>query len=65
MPVSLCFTAQQGHRAVPSADGVSVVMPVEQAQNRPDNTGDDRKSLRKTGGTPFYIENMRIEVVTV
>ncbi|MFR5251649.1 MAG: DUF3656 domain-containing protein [Butyricicoccus sp.] len=45
-----------------SADGVSVVMPVEQAQNRPTTPEMIEKSLRKTGGTPFYIENMRIEV---
>lgn len=37
-------------------------MPVEQAQNRPTTPEMIEKSLRKTGGTPFYIENMRIEV---
>ncbi|MFR8735830.1 MAG: peptidase U32 family protein [Butyricicoccus sp.] len=62
VPVSLCFTARKDTGAVLSADGVSVVMPVEQAQNRPTTPEMIEKSLRKTGGTPFYIENMRIEV---
>lgn len=52
VPVSLCFTARKDTGAVLSADGVSVVMPVEQAQNRPTTPEMIEKSLRKTGGTP-------------
>ena len=62
VPVSLCFTAREDTGAVLSADGVSVVMPVERAQNRPTTPEMVEKSLRKTGGTPFYVKNMRVEV---
>ena len=60
--MAACDLARKDTGAVLSADGVSVVMPVEQAQNRPTTPEMIEKSLRKTGGTPFYIENMRIEV---
>ena len=62
VPVSLCFTAREDTGAVLSADGVSVVMPVERAQNRPTMPEMVEKSLKKTGGTPFYVKNMRVEV---
>ncbi len=62
VPVSLCFTARRDTGAVLSADGVSVEASVEEAQNRPTTAEMVEKSLRKTGGTPFYIKNMRIEV---
>ena len=62
MPVSLCFTARADTGAVLSADGVSAMAPVEQAKNRPTTPEMVEKSLRKTGGTPFYVKNLRIEL---
>ncbi len=62
VPVSLCFTARADTGAVLSADGVSVAAPVERAQNRPTTPEMVEKSLRKTGGTPFYVKNLRIEM---
>ena len=61
VPVSLCFTARKDTGAVLSADGVSVVMPVEQAQNRPTTPEMIEKSLRKTGGTPFVMDGLAAE----
>ena len=62
VPVSLCFTARKDTGAVLSADGVSAMAPVEQAKNRPTTPEMVEKSLRKTGGTPFYVKNLRIEL---
>ena len=62
VPVSLCFTARADTGAVLSADGVSAMAPVERAQNRPTTPEMVEKSLRKTGGTPFYVKNLRIEL---
>ena len=58
----LCFTARKDTGAVLSADGVSAMAPVEQAKNRPTTPEMVEKSLRKTGGTPFYVKNLRIEL---
>ncbi len=62
VPVSMCFTARKDTGAVLSADGVSTMAPVEQAKNRPTTPEMVEKSLRKTGGTPFYVKNLRIEL---
>ena len=62
VPVSLCFTARKDTGAVLSADGVSAMAPVELAKNRPTTPEMVEKSLRKTGGTPFYVKNLRIEL---
>ena len=62
VPVSICFTARKDTGAVLSADGVSAMAPVEQAKNRPTTPEMVEKSLRKTGGTPFYVKNLRIEL---
>lgn len=62
VPVSMCFTARKDTGAVLSADGVSAMAPVEQAKNRPTTPEMVEKSLRKTGGTPFYVKNLRIEL---
>ena len=62
VPVSLCFTAREDTGAVLSADGVSAAAPVERAVNRATTPEMVEKSLRKTGGTPFYVKNMRIEL---
>ena len=62
VPVSLCFTARRETGAVLSADGVSAAAAVESANNRPTTPEMVEKSLRKTGGTPFYVKNLRIEM---
>ena len=62
VPVSLCFTARVDTGAVLSADGVSAAAPAERAVNRPTTPEMVEKSLRKTGGTPFYVKNLRIEL---
>ena len=62
VPVSMCFTARKDTGAVLSADGVSAMAPVEQAKTRPTTPEMVEKSLRKTGGTPFYVKNLRIEL---
>nr|WP_297171292.1 U32 family peptidase [uncultured Agathobaculum sp.] len=62
VPVSLCFTAREDIGAVLSADGVSVMAPVERAISRPTTPEMVEKSLRKTGGTPFYIKNLCIDL---
>ena len=62
VPVSLFFTARRDTGAVLSAGEVTVTAPVEQAKNRPTTTEMVEKSLAKTGGTPFYPQEMHIEV---
>ena len=62
VPVSLFFTARRDTGAVLSAGEVTVTAPVEQAKNRPTTPEMVEKSLSKTGGTPFYVKNMHIEV---
>lgn len=62
VPVSLCFTAREDTGAVLSADGVSSAAAVERARTRPTTPEMVEKSLRKTGGTPFYVKNLRIEI---
>ena len=53
VPVNLFFSARRDTGAVLSAGEVTVTGGTEQAKNRP---------LSKTGGTPFYVKNMHIEV---
>ena len=62
VPVSLFFTARRDTGAVLSAGEVTVTAPVEQAKNRPTTPEMVEKSLAKTGGTPFYPQEMHIEV---
>lgn len=62
VPVSLCFTAREDTGAVLSADGVSSAAAVERARTRPTTPEMVEKSLRKTGGTPFYVNHLRIEI---
>lgn len=62
VPVSLFFTARLDTGAVLSAGEVTVTAPVEQAKNRPTTPEMVEKSLAKTGGTPFYPQEMHIEV---
>ena len=62
VPVNLFFSARRDTGAVLSAGEVTVTGGTEQAKNRPTTPEMVEKSLSKTGGTPFYIENMRIEV---
>ena len=62
VPVSLFFTARRDIGAVLSAGEVTVTALVEQAKNRPTTTEMVEKSLAKTGGTPFYPQEMHIEV---
>ena len=62
VPVSLFFTARRDTGAVLSAGEVTVTAPVEQAKNRPTTPEMVKKSLAKTGGTPFYPQEMHIEV---
>lgn len=62
VPVSLFFTARRDTGAVLSAGEVTVTASVEQAKNRPTTPEMVEKSLAKTGGTPFYPQEMHIEV---
>lgn len=62
VPVNLFFTARRDTGAVLSAGEVTVTAPVEQAKNRPTTPEMVEKSLAKTGGTPFYPQEMHIEV---
>lgn len=62
VPVRLFFTARRDTGAVLSAGEVTVTAPVEQAKNRPTTPEMVEKSLAKTGGTPFYPQEMHIEV---
>lgn len=62
VPVSLFFTARRDTGAVLSAGEVTVTAPVEQAKNRPTTPEMVEKSLAKTGGTPFYPQEMHIEI---
>lgn len=62
VPVSLFFTARRDTGAVLSAGEVTVTAPVEQAKNRSTTPEMVEKSLAKTGGTPFYPQEMHIEV---
>lgn len=62
VPVSLFFTARRDTGAVLSAGEVTVTAPVEQAKHRPTTPEMVEKSLAKTGGTPFYPQEMHIEV---
>ncbi|MDO4270529.1 MAG: DUF3656 domain-containing protein [Eubacteriales bacterium] len=62
VPVSMQFTARADTGAVLSVDGVSAAAPVERAQNRPTTAELVEKSLRKTGGTPFCVRELRIEL---
>lgn len=62
VPVNLFFTARRDTGAVLSAGEVTVTAPVEQAQNRPTTPEMVEKSLAKTGGTPFYPQEMHIEL---
>ena len=62
VPVNLFFSARRDTGAVLSAGEVTVTGGTEQAKNRPTTPEMVEKSLSKTGGTPFYVKNMHIEV---
>lgn len=62
VPVNLFFSARGDTGAVLSAGEVTVTGGTEQAKNRPTTPEMVEKSLSKTGGTPFYVKNMHIEV---
>ena len=62
VPVNLFFSAHRDTGAVLSAGEVTVMSGVEQAKNRPTTPEMVEKSLSKTGGTPFYVKNMHIEL---
>ena len=62
VPVNLFFSARRDTGAVLSAGEVTVTGGTEQAKNRPTTPEMVEKSLSKTGGTPFYVQNMHIEV---
>ena len=62
VPVNLFFSARRDTGAVLSAGEVTVTSGVEQAKNRPTTPEMVEKSLSKTGGTPFYVKNMHIEL---
>ncbi len=62
VPVSMHLTARLDTGAVLSVNGVSASAPVEKAVNRAATVEQTEKSLRKTGGTPFYVEKLRIDM---
>ena len=62
VPVNLFFSARRDTGAGLSAGEVTVTGGTEQAKNRPTTPEMVEKSLSKTGGTPFYVKNMHIEV---
>ena len=62
VPVNLFFSVRRDTGAVLSAGEVTVTGGTEQAKNRPTTPEMVEKSLSKTGGTPFYVQNMHIEV---
>ena len=62
VPVYMHFTARRDTGAVLSVDGVSSAAPVEDAQKRALTSEMVEKSLRKTGGTPFWTDRLRIEL---
>ncbi len=62
VPVSVQFTARLDTGAVLSANGVSAAAPVERALNRATTGEQVEKSLRKTGGTPFYVDKLKIDM---
>lgn len=62
VPVHMTFTAREQPGAVLCAEGVSVSAPVERAQNRPTTAETVEKSLRKTGGTPFFVKNLHVDL---
>jgi len=62
VPVSMHLTARLDTGAVLNVDGVSTAAQVEKAVKQPADMERVEKSLRKTGGTPFYVEKVRMDV---
>ena len=68
VPVQLTFTADETglhlHVWDGETDGITVfdLAPVERAQNRPTTREMVEKNLSKTGGTPFYVKEMHIQM---
>ncbi len=62
VPVSMHLTARLDTGAVLSANGISAAAPVEKAVNRAITPEQAEKSLRKTGGTPFYVEKLKMDI---
>lgn len=68
VPVSLTLTVQESGLTLTArdADGHAVhaadAEPLQQAQNRPATAESVRKSLEKTGGTPFFVQDMQVNL---
>ncbi len=61
VPVNLFFSARRDTGAVLSAGEVTVTGGTSR-RKPPDDPGNGGKIALKTGGTPFYVKNMHIEV---
>jgi len=59
-PVSFHLTARIDTGAVLNANDVSVAAPVERAVHSASTPERVEQSLRKTGGTPFYVDKIRL-----
>lgn len=68
VPVTLSLTADETSLMLNAWDGetdgvtVTDTTPVEQAQNRPATEESVKKSLGKTGGTPFFVQETHIQL---
>ncbi len=62
VPVSMHLTARLDTGAILSVNGISAAAPAEKAVNHAITPEQAEKSLRKTGGTPFYVEKIKMDI---